>query len=137
VILVDTSVWIELINGRLGRTLAADRLLEFVTCGPIVQEVLQGLRQDSASDSFRAGFLAIPCLSDPLPCGVFLQAADIYRQGRQRGFTIRSSADCLIAAIAIENKVPIWHRDRDFDVIARYTALHVSQQLERLTARPS
>jgi predicted nucleic acid-binding protein len=134
VILVDTSVWIELINGRLGRTLTADRLLAFVTCGPIVQEVLQGLRQASASDPFREGFLAIPCLSDPLPCGAFLQAADIYRQGRQKGFTIRSSADCLIAAIAIENKVPVWHRGRDFDAIARYTALHASQHLERLTA---
>jgi predicted nucleic acid-binding protein len=137
VILVDTSIWIELINGRLGRTLAADRLLEFVTCGPIVQEVLQGVRQASASDPFRDGFLAIPCLSDPLPCSAFLQAADIYRQGRQKGFTIRSSADCLIAAIAIENKVPVWHRDRDFDVIARYTPLHASQQLERLAARLS
>jgi len=136
-ILVDTSVWIELINRRLGRTLAADRLLEFVTCGPIIQEVLQGLRQASASDPFRDGFLAIPCLSDPLPRSAFLQAADIYQQGRRKGFTIRSSTDCLIAAIAIENKMPIWHRDRDFDTIAKFTALNASQHLERLTARLS
>jgi predicted nucleic acid-binding protein len=40
-------------------------------------------------------------LSDPVPEAVFLQAAEIYRQGRQKGYTIRSSTDCLIAAIAI------------------------------------
>jgi predicted nucleic acid-binding protein len=34
--------------------------------------------------------------------------------------------DCLIAAIAIENGVPIWHRDRDFGAIARYTGLRVA-----------
>lgn len=132
-ILVDTSVWIELINGRLGRRLSADLLLQFVTCGPIFQEVLQGLHEVPASDSFRDNLLAIPRLSDPLPCGLFLQAADIYRRARQKGYTVRSSADCLIAAIAIENKVPIWHRNRDFNMIARYTALHASQHLERLT----
>ncbi len=132
-ILVDTSVWIELMNRRLGRALAGDRLLQFVTCGPIVQEVLQGLCELPASGSFRDSLLAIPRLSDPLPCDIFLQAADIYRRGRQKGYTVRSSADCLIAAIAIENKVPVWHRDRDFDVIARYTGLQASQHLERLT----
>jgi predicted nucleic acid-binding protein len=31
--------------------------------------------------------------------------------------------DCLIAAIAIEHQVPVWHRDRDFTAIARFTAL--------------
>jgi predicted nucleic acid-binding protein len=39
--------------------------------------------------------------------------------------TIRSSIDCLIAAIAIENRVPVWHRDRDFSAIATYTALEI------------
>lgn len=122
-ILVDTSVWIELLAGRRGTTLSEEDLLRFVTCGPIVQEVLQGLRPGLESDALRQAFLAIPVLSDPVPLGLFLSAADIYRQGRRRGLTIRSSTDCLIAAIAIENSVPVWHRDRDFAAIARYTAL--------------
>jgi len=41
---------------------------------------------------------------------------------RRRGVTVRSSIDWLNAAIAIENRVPVWHRDRDFEAIARYTA---------------
>jgi len=94
-----------------------------VTCGPIVQEVLQGLRPGPQTEAFRSAFLALPVLSDPLPLASYLHAAEIYSVGRRRGFTIRSSVDCLIAAIAIHHTVPVWHRDRDFSVIARYTAL--------------
>jgi hypothetical protein len=121
--LVDTSVWIELLNGSLGSRVTEAELLNFVTCGPIVQEVLQGLRDDPASEALRDGLLALPVLSDPLPIALFLSAAEIYRLGRAKGYTIRSSTDCLIAAIAIENGVPVWHKDRDFEAIARYTGL--------------
>jgi len=122
-ILVDTSVWIELLNRRLGATISDEELLNFATCGPIVQEVLQGLRDVPASPAFRNAFLALPLLSDPLPRAMFLSASDIYRLGRSKGHTIRSSIDCLIAAIAIEHDVPVWHRDRDFDVISKFTPL--------------
>ncbi len=44
-----------------------------------------------------------------------------------RPHTIRSSTDCLIAAIAIRNGVPVWHRDRDYDVIAKFTALRATR----------
>ncbi len=90
-----------------------------------MQEVLQGLRAAPASQSFRLDFLALSKLSDPLPLSIFLAAAEIYRDGRGKGVTIRSSTDCLIAAIAIENDVPVWHRDRDFTAIAKYTRLKV------------
>jgi hypothetical protein len=113
-ILVDTSVWIELLAGKRGVSLREDDLPDLVTCGPVVQEVLQGLWPGPASDAFREAFLAVPILSDPIPLALFLSAADI---------TIRSSVDCLIAAIAIENRVPVWHWDRDFTAIARYTTL--------------
>jgi hypothetical protein len=83
----------------------------------------QALTRADAQAAFREAFLAVPMLSDPLPASLFLSAADIYRLGRSRGVTIRSSVDCLIAAIAIHNKVPVWHRDRDFTAIARYTSL--------------
>jgi predicted nucleic acid-binding protein len=96
-----------------------------VACGPVLQEVLQELRPSGESEAFRNGFLAIPVLSNPVPVSLYLAAADIYRQGRRRGITLRSSIDCLIAAIAIENRVPVWNRDRDFDAISGYTELEV------------
>jgi hypothetical protein len=75
--------------------------------------------------AFRNAFLALPVLSDPLPVSLFLAAADLYRVGREKGRTIRSSADCLIAEVAIKNRVPVWHRDRDFDAIASFTSLQI------------
>lgn len=122
-ILVDTSIWIELFNGRLGRDVSEEELFNFVTCGPVVQEVLQGLGDDFEGEALHDAFLALPVLSDPLSLGLFLTAAKIYQQGRAKGFTIRSSTDCLIAAIAIENRVPVWHRDRDFDAISKFASL--------------
>jgi predicted nucleic acid-binding protein len=126
-ILVDTSIWIELLAGKPRYVVQEEDLLRFVTCGPVAQEVLQGLRPGLQSDAFRTAFLAIPVVGDPVPLAVYLSAADIYRQGRKRGITIRSSKDCLIAAIAIDQGIPVWHRDRDFRVIARYTGLEAVQ----------
>jgi predicted nucleic acid-binding protein len=123
VILADTSVWIALLNGNLGAHVSSDRALHLVTCGPIAQEVLQGLREGPMAESFRESFGGIPRISDPLPFDTYLEAAEIYSHGRRKGCTIRSSTDCLIAAIAIQNNVPVWHKDRDFTVIARFTRL--------------
>jgi predicted nucleic acid-binding protein len=77
------------------------------------------------SESFRESFGVIPRLSDPVPFSTYLEAAEIYSHGRRKGYTIRSSTDCLIAAIAIQSDVPIWHKDRDFTVIAKFTRLRI------------
>ena len=123
-ILVDTSLWIDALidPDRLPETTA--RITDFAVCGPIVQEVMQGLdMRNPASAALSYAFLALPKLSDPLPLELYLEAASIYNDGRRRGLTIRSGADCLIAAIAIHHDVELWHRDRDFTRIARYTRL--------------
>ena len=127
-ILVDTSVWIDLLRtGRAGT--AAERIANHVTCGPVLQEVLQGLPDDALSQEFRDAFLILPRLDDPLPAHVFLEAAEIYQAGRRKGYTVRSTIDCLIAAIAIRNAVPVWHKDRDFNAISRFTPLRVVTQI--------
>jgi len=123
VILVDTSAWVELLNGRWRSRAASGDLLQFATCGPVIQELLQGLRAGPAAEEFRDSLLSLPRLADPVSLSVYLEAAEIYREGRNRGYTIRASTDCLIAAIAIDSGVPVWHKDRDFDHIAAYTRL--------------
>ena len=67
--------------------------------------------------------LGFKCYCDPLPLSVFLKAAEIYSLGRRKGIRIRSSIDCIISAIAIENQLSVWHKDRDFDLIAKFTSL--------------
>jgi len=53
------------------------------------------------------------------------EAARLYFVCRRKGVTVRSTIDCLIAAIAIEHKALLLHDDRDFDAIARYTKLRI------------
>ena len=124
-ILADTSIWIDLLMhpGRVTRQpLDVDDL---VTCGPVIQEVLQGFADTEALPTFRKRLLSFPCLGDPTPVELFLKAAEIYREGRRKGYTIRSATDCLIAAIAMEHDAAVWHRDRDYTTIARFTTLKV------------
>ena len=122
-ILVDTSVWIDFLARRARSNKAKTKITDFATCPPVVQEILQGFTDQSSYTSFEDRLLAFPCLSEPVPLELYVKAAAIYREGRRRGYTIRSAVDCLVAAIAIEHGVPVWHRDRDFSAIARYTPL--------------
>jgi predicted nucleic acid-binding protein len=74
-ILVDTSVWIAIIRGEI--SLDEDDYEEFYTCGPVVQEVLQGFDDNSLTAQYSRYFLDIPRLSDPLPSKLFVSAAEI------------------------------------------------------------
>ena len=96
---------------------------DVATCALIVQEVLQGVRSESALRDVRRMLLAAAMLENPLYLDLFEEAAEIYRTGRRAAFTIRRPNDCLIAAIAIRHNVPVLHADRDFEVIARFTSL--------------
>ena len=122
-VLVDTSVWVDLLSKRPKYKPNESQLLNLVTCGPVLQEVLQGLRSHEFAGPFQNSFLAIPSIGLPVTRDLYLHAATIYRLGKTKGYTIRSSIDCLIAAIAMEYKVPVWHYGRDFSSISRYTSL--------------
>jgi predicted nucleic acid-binding protein len=49
---------------------------------------------------------------------IYLEAAQIYRQCRRQGITIRKTVDCLIARTAMEKDLYLLHQDSDFDQIA-------------------
>lgn len=123
-ILVDTSVWIELFRAR--RPLDLEAVLDFeevATCLPVVQEVLQGIGEERAFRLARDAMLAMPMIESPLAQPVFLEAADLYRSARRAGVTVRSSVDCLIAACAIRHDCEVLHRDRDYAGLARISPL--------------
>ena len=122
-ILVDTSVWIEMFAGRVQAR--PDDFLVMATCGPVIQEVLQGLRPGRQAQQIRWQLQGLPRLGDPVAVNLFVEAADLYAASRRRGITIRSSVDCLIASIALWHKTPVWHFDRDFDRIAAFTRLEI------------
>lgn len=125
-ILVDTSVWIEVF--RKTKPLNLGSLVPFddiVTCLPVVQEVLQGFRDENAFRLARESMHAIPIVESPLGIDVFGEAIDLYRLARRAGLTIRSSIDCLIAACAIRHDLEVLHSDRDFDALASVSSLRV------------
>ena len=123
-ILVDTSVWIEVFRAR--RPLDLERVLDFdevVTCLPVIQEVLQGFGDERAYRRAREAMFSLPIVESPLGEDVFSDAVDLYRNARRTGRTVRSSVDCLIAACAIRHDLEVLHRDRDYAAIAEVSAL--------------
>jgi predicted nucleic acid-binding protein len=124
VVLVDTSIWIDVFRDR--RPLALEEVVEFddvVTCLPVIQEVLQGFRDERAFALARDAMHALPIVESPMPRAVFDQAADLYRAARRAGVTVRSGVDCLIAACAVRHDLEVLHHDRDYDAIARIAPL--------------
>jgi predicted nucleic acid-binding protein len=122
--LVDTSVWIEVFRARhpLDLTAMVD-FDEIVTCLPIIQEVLQGFRDEGVYRRARDAMFALPLVESPLEASLFSEAVDLYRSARRNGLTIRSSVDCLIASCAIRHDLEVLHRDRDYAAISRVSAL--------------
>ena len=126
-IVVDTTVWIDFLEARatsLDRHLvelieedAPIALVDIVYC-----EILQGIREDDTYQRIRASLLAYPIVR-PQGLGTFETAANLYRTARRQGLTIRRSADCLIAAMCLENGAEIYHNDRDFDALASVSPL--------------
>jgi hypothetical protein len=124
VTLVDTSTWIEVF--RKTRPLELTKHVPFddvVTCLPVIQEVLQGFRDERADRLARDAMFALPIVESPLRIEIVEEAAQLYRVARRNGLTVRSSADCLIAACALRHDLEVLHRDRDFPKIAAVSAL--------------
>lgn len=122
--LVDTSIWIEMF--RLKDPLDLEALVpldDVVMCLPVVQEVLQGFRDEISFRRARNALLAMPMVEDPLTRSLHLEAVDLYRSTRRMGVTIRSSVDCLIAACALRHGLEVLHADRDFSALAQVSAL--------------
>jgi len=126
VILVDTSAWVEFLRDTGSAVCArVDDLLasDITTCDPIRMEVLAGARDEGHLGDLR-GLLARAIVLGTEPVD-YEQAAAIYRRCRRHGEVVRSPINCLIAAIATRNGVPIVHLDTDFEVIRRHTTLQV------------
>ena len=126
-IIIDTSVWIPLLNGidhpKADRARAVIEGPEDVGVpGVILEEILRGLRSDAqfrrVRDLLLSDFTYLE-MKQPL----FIHSAEIFRALRKKGRTIRSPADCLIAACAIEETASLLENDADFHTIAEVAPL--------------
>ena len=128
-ILVDTSVWIEVLRDKTGKTVRAFRerigIENCVFCRFTQLELLQGSKDE----------MEWKRLDDYLSTQFYLEATEktwreaarIYFELRRKGITLSSPVDCCIAQIAIESKVLLLHRDEDFERIARIRPLAIER----------
>jgi predicted nucleic acid-binding protein len=125
-IVVDSSVWIDFLNGRnaphvrrLRELLGTDELIvgDLMLC-----EVLQGLDSERPAlevEALLRRFEIVPMAGD----AIAVAAARNFRSLRRRGFTIRKTIDLLIGTWCIENGIPLLHNDSDFHPMARHLGL--------------
>lgn len=131
-VLVDTSIWIEFFKKSSKLIIPPEMIPSIAVCPPIIQEVLQGIRDDAAWTRVYRSLSSFKIAGEILSVDYYLEASSIYRSARRRGITIRSSVDCLIAAIALKEKLQVWHRDRDFAEIAQFTELRLFDKMGSL-----
>jgi len=116
-VLVDTSVWIDFLDGREASVKALNLLIKsgrVVVCGQIRQEVLQGSRDDKAFAKLEAQMTLWD--SETEEPADFIEAARVFARLRWNGITIPPT-DCLIAAVALRRKLLLYANDSDFDDI--------------------
>jgi predicted nucleic acid-binding protein len=128
-IVVDTSVWIDVLNEN--GTPQAERCIQLIEDGEpvaltdvILTEILQGLRGEEEARLVESRLRAFPILRlDGLED--FVLAAQLYRSAREAGVTVSKTLDCLIAAPCVRTGAPLLHADADFDRLASCTSLRL------------
>lgn len=119
-VLVDTSVWVDVFRDRSG--LKRGLLSEAIGGeDPVLTrfnqiEMLQGCR-DEKEWSLLSSYLSVQDYIEPA-ADSWEKAARIYYDLRRQGRTVRSPIDCCIAQVAMDHGALIVHRDSDFEVIA-------------------
>ena len=123
-VIVDTSVW-SLALRRRPRSENEQIVTELtslvndgrvVMLGPVRQELLSGLREQSQFERLRdrlAAFADFALASDD-----YEQAAAFYNRCRGKGVQ-GSNTDFLICAIGVRHELPIFTTDNDFSAYAK------------------
>lgn len=129
-ILVDSSVWIGLFRGdsnpqtKLMLSILQSGDEELAIADIILLEVLQGFRSEKQAQTALQSIEGLPCFTLGGKSLAVLAASN-YRQLRQKGITVRSTIDCLIATFCVENEFSLLHNDRDFAPFERHLGLRM------------
>lgn len=125
--IVDTSVWIEFFRGT--GSVAQHVLEERIRAGArivvpdvVLSEVLVGTTDETAAAKLERTLAQFE-IAPVAPVADARSAAQIQRACRRQGETVRSLIDCYVAAAAMRMGIPVLHRDRDFEVMARIVGI--------------
>jgi predicted nucleic acid-binding protein len=130
-LLFDSSIWVDKLNGIQSAKIAllADYLKnpDFLFITPtIIQEISQGIRFDEQYLKVKKHLQNLQCLQLDAKEAAF-GAAELYRNLRKKGVTIRKPNDCLIAFYAIYFEMELVHNDSDFDLMIDHIPLKIYQ----------
>jgi predicted nucleic acid-binding protein len=121
-ILVDTSVLIDFLKDI--KNPATDKFTEIIDLNipfgitsHIYQELLQGASSQKDFDVLKKYLDTFTFFSPLDKKDSYAQAANIYFHCRKKGITVRSSVDCIIAQIVLEQDLKLLHNDKDFENI--------------------
>jgi predicted nucleic acid-binding protein len=125
-IVVDSSAWIDFLNGRSASHVAALRAAlgetEIIIGDLMLCEVLQGIDGERAARRVEAllrRFEIVPMAGE----AIAIAAARNFRILRRKGVTVRKTIDLLIGTWCIANRRPLLHNDSDFRPMARHLGL--------------
>jgi len=123
-VLVDTSVWsLALRRGKQSIAAPAQELRQLIQdhrvqmIGPIRQEILSGIRNDSQFNKLRKHLESFPDL--PILTNDYVRAAKFFYLCRSKGIQ-GSNTDFLICAVAVQNKFSIFTTDKDFELFSKH-----------------
>ena len=129
-IVVDTSVWIDYVNGVITpQTNLLDIELEnnrIITGDLIIAEFLQGFRDDKQYFDAKELMESLEYY-DIVGKEIAIKASENFRRLKKNGITTRKTIDMLIATFCIENGFELLHDDRDFDQIEKTLGLRVKK----------
>jgi len=128
-VLVDSSAWVEYLRGTgsphnvwIREAIAEERPLGWTD--PVLYELTAGARSSEQALELR-GLLMRGPMHPVAGMQDWEDAATLYRTARARGLIVRSSIDCLIAAVALRTDNAILAVDRDFDALAQVSELEL------------
>ena len=125
-ILVDTSVWIDYLNGNeSSQTNILDKALidGSVSIGDLIfLEVLQGIKSEREYNKTRTALATLEQY-EMFGHNMVEKCAENFRFLRKKGITIRKTNDVIIATFCIENNLPLLFSDRDFKPFVDYLGL--------------
>ncbi len=126
-VLVDTSAWVEYLRGTgsahnvwIREAVNEERPLGWTD--PVLYELTAGARNSKGAMELRALLMRGP-MHPVAGLKDWEDAAQLYRSARGQGLTVRSSIDCLIAAVALRTDNAILTVDRDFEALAEVSDL--------------
>ena len=125
-IVADTSVWIDYLNGRI--TTQTDLLDDSLIAGTLAMgdliflEILQGIKDEKQFEQVKNKLSLLDQYTMFKPNNV-IEYANNYRSLRKKGITIRKTNDVIIASFCIQENMPLLFIDRDFKPFIEHLGL--------------